>query len=442
MRRSLAAADALAVTVAVLGAMRLDGGHALHPVALLALPFVVLVAKLLGIYDRDELLVNRATLDEVPTLFQLATLCALAFTVLQGALVSGRLTVEAIVALWGAIFLLTFVLRAVARRLVRAAYPPERCLFVGSDASAIRLRGKLESCAGRAELVGRMSLTAIQADDVPAATAALRRTLAELRVQRVVIEPTEPVVEATLDFVREAKVSGVHVSLLPRVLEVVGTSIEVDDVDGITLLGVRRFGLSRSSAMVKRAFDLILGGAVAAALSPLMAVIALLVRLDSGGPSIYRQVRIGRDGEAFLMWKFRTMVDGADAMKPELLALNEAQGLFKIAADPRITRVGSWLRKTSLDELPQLYNVLRGEMSLVGPRPLVPGEDAQITGLDRRRLQLTPGMTGPWQILGSARVPLPEMVKLDYLYVTGWSLWSDVKLLLRTVPYVLARRGM
>jgi lipopolysaccharide/colanic/teichoic acid biosynthesis glycosyltransferase len=136
------------------------------------------------------------------------------------------------------------------------------------------------------------------------------------------------------------------------------------------------------------------------------------------------------------------MVDGADAMKASLRELNEADGLFKIAADPRITRVGRILRRYSLDELPQLINVLRGEMSLVGPRPLVPDDDDRITGLDRRRLQLTPGMTGRWQILGSARVPLPEMVKLDYLYVTGWSLWSDVKILLRTVPYVLARRGM
>jgi lipopolysaccharide/colanic/teichoic acid biosynthesis glycosyltransferase len=142
------------------------------------------------------------------------------------------------------------------------------------------------------------------------------------------------------------------------------------------------------------------------------------------------------------MWKFRTMVDGADALKPALRALNEADGLFKIADDPRVTRVGRWLRRYSLDELPQLVNVLRGEMSLVGPRPLVGDDDAQITGLDRRRLILTPGMTGRWQILGSARVPLSEMIKLDYLYVTGWSLWSDVKILLRTVPYVLARRGM
>src|SRR5205807_5239652 len=125
----------------------------------------------------------------------------------------------------------------------------------------------------------------------------------------------------------------------------------------------------------------------------------------------------------------------------DLRNLNEASdGLFKIAEDPRITRVGKFLRKTSLDELPQLFNVVLGDMSLVGPRPLVVDEDARIQGMDRRRLHLTPGMTGHWQIAGSARVPLAEMVKIDYVYVAGWSLWEDVKILLRTVPYVLARR--
>jgi lipopolysaccharide/colanic/teichoic acid biosynthesis glycosyltransferase len=124
------------------------------------------------------------------------------------------------------------------------------------------------------------------------------------------------------------------------------------------------------------------------------------------------------------------------------MGLNEADGgIFKIADDPRVTRVGRILRRSSIDELPQLWNVLRGEMSLVGPRPLPVDEDAQIGGWDRRRLHLTPGMTGPWQVLGSARIPLGEMVKIDYLYVANWSLWNDIKILLRTVLYVIGARG-
>jgi lipopolysaccharide/colanic/teichoic acid biosynthesis glycosyltransferase len=279
-------------------------------------------------------------------------------------------------------------------------------------------------------------------EDVAAAAALLHRLVDELNAHRVVIEPSGPLPQATLDFVREAKGTGVRVSLLPRILEVVGSSIELDDVQGMTLLGLRHFGLSRSSALVKRAFDAI-GAAFALLLAaPLLAALALLVKLDSPGPAIYRQTRIGRGGREFTMLKLRTMVDGADALKAKLGVLNEAEGLFKIAGDPRMTRVGRRLRRYSLDELPQLVNVLRGEMSLVGPRPLVRDDDARITGLDRRRLELTPGMTGHWQILGSARVPLAEMIKLDYLYVAGWSLWVDVKILLRTIPYVFARRGM
>ncbi len=143
------------------------------------------------------------------------------------------------------------------------------------------------------------------------------------------------------------------------------------------------------------------------------------------------------------MLKFRTMVKDADGLKDSLRDRNEAQeGLFKIAADPRVTRVGRLLRSTALDELPQLLNIVKGEMSLVGPRPLVIEEDERIGGWNRRRLELMPGMTGPWQILGPSRVPLKEMVALDYLYVANWSLWTDIKILLRTVPHVLGRRGL
>ena len=142
------------------------------------------------------------------------------------------------------------------------------------------------------------------------------------------------------------------------------------------------------------------------------------------------------------MAKLRTMVQDAERRKAELADRNEADGLFKIADDPRITRVGGWLRRTSLDELPQLVNVLRGEMSLVGPRPLVLEDDQHVEGWYRRRLQLTPGMTGRWQVLGSARIPLHEMVKLDYLYVANWSLWGDVKILLRTIQFMVGRRGL
>jgi lipopolysaccharide/colanic/teichoic acid biosynthesis glycosyltransferase len=206
------------------------------------------------------------------------------------------------------------------------------------------------------------------------------------------------------------------------------------------MLGVPPFGLTRSSRTLKRVFDLVAGTIAFIAIAPVMAGIAAAIRLDSRGPVLFRQIRVGRDGRHFHIYKFRSMEVGADSLKDELRDLSEVgEGMFKITDDPRVTRVGRLLRRASLDELPQIFNVLRGEMSLVGPRPLVTDEDAQVLGLDRSRLHLTPGMTGPWQILG-ARVPMQEMVGIDYLYVASWSLWLDLKVLLRTVRHV-ARSG-
>ena len=257
-------------------------------------------------------------------------------------------------------------------------------------------------------------------------------------VERVIIAPVSTDAADTLELIRLVKAVGVRVSLLPRLLEVVGSSVEFDNVDGLTMLGVRRFGLTRSSRLAKRAFDLVGATLGLIVVAPLFAAIVAAIRLDSRGPVFFRQTRVGREGRHFEILKFRSMCVDAEERKADLLHLNETSGLFKIGDDPRITRVGRFLRKTSLDELPQLINVWRGDMSLVGPRPLVLDEDAQVAGFDRARLALTPGMTGHWQILGSARIPMEEMVGIDYLYVANWSLWTDVKILLRTVPYVVS----
>jgi len=218
--------------------------------------------------------------------------------------------------------------------------------------------------------------------------------------------------------------------------------VDVEDLGGVMLLGLRRYELTTSSRFLKRALDISVSAAALFLLAPVLLAIAIAIKVTSPGPVLFRQRRIGRHGKSFQMLKFRSMYDGADEMKPELHALNEADGLFKIANDPRVTPVGRLLRRVSFDELPQLVNVLRGEMSLVGPRPLVGDEDAQIKGWLRRRLDVIPGMTGVWQVHGSSRIPLREMVKMDYLYRANWSLWLDLKILLRTVPFVLSRRGI
>ena len=176
-------------------------------------------------------------------------------------------------------------------------------------------------------------------------------------------------------------------------------------------------------------------------LSPLIALVAVAVKLDSRGRVLFRQRRIGRKGRGFQVLKFRTMVPDAERQVEELFERSEDPDWLKLDHDPRVTRVGRVLRLTSLDELPQLWNVLKGEMSLVGPRPLIETEDATVSGWSRTRLDLAPGITGLWQVLGRTNIPFEEMVKLDYLYVTNWSLWLDVKLLLRTVLVVVHRRG-
>jgi lipopolysaccharide/colanic/teichoic acid biosynthesis glycosyltransferase len=215
-----------------------------------------------------------------------------------------------------------------------------------------------------------------------------------------------------------------------------------DDVAGIQMLAIRDTEMSASSRLLKRTMDVFGAFCGLALLSPLLIAVAIAIKVDSRGSVLYRQKRIGRDGKTFEMLKFRSMVTGADAQKSELTHLSEGDGMFKIDNDPRVTRVGSFIRGASIDELPQLVNVLRGDMSLVGPRPLVPEEDAAITGWYRRRSQITPGATGVWQLLGKVRIPIDEMAKLDYMYVANWSLWSDIKIISRTVTHVVLRRGL
>jgi exopolysaccharide biosynthesis polyprenyl glycosylphosphotransferase len=311
--------------------------------------------------------------------------------------------------------------------------------------------GKLTGHGGiKAKIVAHLALDQVAPWSTDAFSAPrlteIRDLAKTLDVHRAIIAPgwgSGADENETLNLVRTLKAVGVRVSVLPRMLEVVGSSVEFDELHGVTLMGVRRFDLTRSSSAIKRAFDLLGASVGLLVISPLLIAFALAIKLDSRGPVFFRQLRVGRHGRRFYMLKFRTMVPDADAMKESLRHRNEAQGgLFKIARDPRATRMGRFLRITALDELPQLLNIVKGEMSLVGPRPLVIDEDERIEGWHRRRLALMPGMTGPWQILGPARVPLKGMVALDYLYVANWSLWTDVKILLRTVPHVLGRRGL
>jgi exopolysaccharide biosynthesis polyprenyl glycosylphosphotransferase len=442
-RIALAIADVSSVVVALVGCLVILGDDRLRLTTWLALPLVVAAGKVQGLYDRDDVLIRKTTMDEAPQLLQLATFYTLVFWLLDMHLIEGQLGKEQVLVLWATLFLAALGGRWTARTLVRRSVPAERCLFIGDAATYGRLAAKMDYEDVNADLVARMSLQRVAPRGERVAHEEDLRVLVEWTdIDRVIIESQALPADEMLDLVRAAKRLGVRVSVLPRVLDVVGTSVCFDQLHGMTILGVRRFGLSRSSLLIKRAFDVVGAALGVLAVAPLLLAIAIAIKLDTRGPVFFRQTRVGRDGRRFDIVKFRTMCADAEERKEELRHLNECDGgLFKMDCDPRVTSVGSVLRRTALDELPQLLNVLRGDMSLVGPRPLVVDEDERIKGQDRSRLQLTPGMTGHWQILGSSRVPLPEMVKIDYLYVSGWSLWSDLKILLRTVPYVLARRG-
>ncbi len=448
-RRLLAAADLTAATVAFLITVAGLGGDALGVWALIAIAMVVPVCKLAGLYDRDEHLLHKTTLDEAPSVFRVAALYTLLAFLAGDAVVHGSLGRDQALFLWGFLFVSMLALRGLARRVASRLVDDERCLVIGQAGPAHRLAAKLDRCPGtRAGVVGRVPLSPndLSINELPVLGSfeSLGRLLAEYGVDRAVIAPgRDDSDHRLLEAIMTVKRLGVRVSVLPSLFEAVGSAYVYDEVEGATLLGLRRQGLSRSSRLIKRGFDLAGGLLLGALLAPLMALIALAVRLDSPGPALFRQRRVGRNDEHFEIYKFRTMVNGAEAQRAALAHRNEAGGgLFKIEADPRVTRVGSLLRRTSLDELPQLLNVIRGEMSLVGPRPLVVNEDSLIEGLDRHRLLVPPGVTGLWQIYGSARIPLDEMVKIDYLYGANWSIWRDVKVLLRTIPFALGRRGL
>jgi exopolysaccharide biosynthesis polyprenyl glycosylphosphotransferase len=235
--------------------------------------------------------------------------------------------------------------------------------------------------------------------------------------------------------------------VLPRLFEVVGSSMEFDDVDGITVLGLRRYGLSKTSWYLKRSFDIVCSSLGLVFTAPLLLGLASAVKLSSPGPVLFRQPRVGRKGERFEMLKFRTMYDGADKMKADLRDQSEVDGMFKIVDDPRVTPVGRVLRRTSLDELPQLINVLRGEMSIVGPRPERPVFVQQFEQKYPRYAErhiMPPGITGWSQVYGKRVVgfdDVPDKLRGDLFYVENWSLFMDVAVCLKTAAEVLFHKA-
>jgi len=240
----------------------------------------------------------------------------------------------------------------------------------------------------------------------------------------------------------ELEEHGVEVVVAPGVTDVAAERVRVRPVGGLPLIHLERSAAVRASRSAKRVFDLVSAGAAVVVLAPLLALIAVRVRHADGGAILFRQERIGRDGVPFMCLKFRTMCVDAEARLARLQAESGfTGGLFKLKDDPRVTRPGMWLRRYSLDELPQLFNILRGDMSLVGPRPPLGREVEEYDDMARRRLRVRPGLTGLWQVSGRSDLSWEESVRLDLYYVDNWSMLQDLSILRRTVSAVLASRG-
>ncbi|MCW2992355.1 MAG: sugar transferase, partial [Solirubrobacterales bacterium] len=316
-RRLLAVADIGAAAISILACITVIGDDRLRGATLLGLLLIVPISKIIGLYERDEVLIHRTTMDEAPTMFQLGTLYTLAFWLLAPVLIHGSLSRPQVVVLWLTFAVTAILARYAARRLADAIAKPERCLLVGDIAAATQLAGTMTRNDVKAQLVGRMD-TSEWSD--PISFRQLSMLIEDNDVDRIIVAPDDAHPQTMLDLIRASKGLGVRVSILPRVLEVVGSNVEFDNLGGVPLLGVRPFRLSRSSMIVKRSFDVGCASIALLLAAPVMVVAAIAIKLGSRGPVFFRQTRVGREGVTFGMIKFRTMVPDADALKAELAA--------------------------------------------------------------------------------------------------------------------------
>ncbi|MGC8873002.1 MAG: sugar transferase [Chloroflexia bacterium] len=270
----------------------------------------------------------------------------------------------------------------------------------------------------------------------------LSLVLEPCRIDEVIIALPPSEHRLSLEVANQCRQEGVDFRITPDIFEMSFDRVDVAELAGIPLIGLKEVAIRGWNLVLKRTLDIVLSLVVLAFGWPLFPIIALAIKLDSPGPVLFRQRRIGRRGRPFTLLKFRTMHSNAEAEQERLAPLNEATGpLFKIRDDPRVTRVGRILRRTSLDELPQVFNILAGEMSWVGPRPGTPAEVAQYEPWHRKRLEVLPGLTGFWQVSGRSDLTFDEMVRLDLYYIENWNLWLDLVILLRTIPAVISGRG-
>jgi exopolysaccharide biosynthesis polyprenyl glycosylphosphotransferase len=442
---AVAAAAAAAVAVASLGLVS-PAGFAFVVCATLLWP---LAAFSIGLYRGDQLATWTSAVTEVPRGFVAVLLITWPLFGIAAALQLGQVAALAFLTVVG-IAVLTGVARMIVRAgLHRSPALHQRTLILGSGVVAGQVVEKLRNN----DQFGLVPVGIVDDDVHDVGTPDLPRlgrfedldkVIEAQEIDRVIIAFSRASHEQLLESIRACRDAGVAVDVVPRLFEFLDGVRALDQVGGLPLLSIGPPALTSASMAAKRVLDVVGSALLIAVLSPLMIVVAMAIRLESRGPVFFRQPRAGRGRSSFQVIKFRSMYVDAEARKGDIADLNESEDgvMFKIRRDPRVTRVGRLLRRFSLDELPQLFNVFTGEMSLVGPRPLIfPETDALQEDWHLRRLELRPGLTGPWQIYGRSQSPFQEMVRFDYQYVAGWSLARDIEILLATLPAVLSGRG-
>ena len=433
LHRLLGMADALAIVLTAVVVGFWGSGSSASLLLVLSAPVWIVIAKVVGLYDRDQRTLRHLTVDEIPWLL-VWSLCGTAvLTLLLGPVPAFALHSRDRFLVWGSTLGLAFVLRGGARALWRWLSPPQGLLLVGEGALADAVVRKLELFP---DIHSRIVSQVESCDE-------LTGHLGDLHdIDRIVVacsELSEGLLEELLPVCRSR---GIKLTVVPPTRGMFGTATHLAHVADLPLLAYNTWYPSRSTLALKRVFDFAVALVGLVVALPLFVLGALAIAIDGGFPVFFRQERAGQYAIPFRIFKFRTMVRDAESRLPELVSFEDLETpMFKLKRDPRVTRVGRFLRRTSLDELPQLINVLQGDMSLVGPRPELLELVERYEPEHEFRLRVKPGITGPWQVFGRSELTFEEVLAVEREYVENLSIGRDVRILLMTLPAVIARRG-
>ena len=427
--------------VAALGRPVLDGTDFLLFAA--SVPLWVLLANHFGLYHLPERTEDWSIADDLSSVFVVSSIWGWFWLLGRSAIDPGPVDVLPSLAVWAVSIATVPVFRSAVRSYLRTAdWYRQSVLLVGSPVGVDRVLRRIRRQPGWCfDVVETVRMDA--RFGLATKTAGVASLARSLGVGRVIVAGGPAEISERTRLIRDLLELGVNVDLVSSEADVFRPTAFVNHLEGLPTLAFSPVRLSPSAKLIKRAIDISCSGVMLVLLSPLLAYIAARIKLDSQGPVLFKQDRTGLAGSRFKLIKFRTMSVDAEDRLPEVssLKLHPDSAAFKAVEDPRATRYGALLRRRSLDELPQLWNVLVGDMSLVGPRPLPLDEAASVPPRYRAREHVRPGLTGPWQVLGRSDIPFEDMVKLDYMYVSTWSSRGDLKLLLRTVGVVFQARG-